>query len=331
MKKKKFKQKQVSWKSKQQSKKSKQARDLFLRFITLVIFLGFLVLVFNIYLNFKKNKWDGNHQINFVVLENEVMVFSYHPEDDILNILNFSSDTFIPTASEYGEYPIGNIYKLGELEEINGGILLSQSLQELLAVPIDAYIVQTNLKNDKDSVFKQGGLFSLLWQMISGNIDTNLSNWDVIRLIFKLNSLKTGQIKQVDFSDSSLLVSEVLPDGSNISKPDFLRIDKVSVELFSDQSILEEALTVSVLNGTGKKNLAKNIARMMRNLGAELINAGDADNKQSHSTILVKSKDLQKSYTLKKLKQTLRIEKFENSDFEEDLVIILGEDFTSLP
>lgn len=296
-----------------------------------LIIVFFIFILFLIWKSWKKAIWDGKHQLNFVVQAGQVMVFSLHPEDSILNILTISPETHIPVARNFGEYQIGNIYQLGELEKIDGGELLRLSLQEFLAVPIDGQIIVKNPKlkvQSQNESLEQGKLFPLYFCLLKRNCKTNLTWWDLTRVFLKINQLKPGQIKTIDFDQTGIIKEKILPDNSTILQPDYLVIDQLSFKLFSDKSALDERITVSVLNGTSRPGLAKKVARLVKNLGAEIISTGNTNNNFKKSVIYYSNEKIKDSYTLSRLVKTLQITKIEkNNQIKGDINLLLGEDF----
>jgi len=144
-------------------KKTRTLRRIRKRLYFLILF--FLILLFVLFFiinSLKHFSWHGKHSFNLVIQNQKVMIFSFHPKDDLLNILIIDPHVYLPVVRGYGSYKIANIFKLGELEKIGGGELLSLSLQKFFAIPIDAYLVKNpNLKSRhqnivKENFFKEG-------------------------------------------------------------------------------------------------------------------------------------------------------------------------------
>ena len=139
-----FKKSVAGWKLKQQSRRKERIKDFLIRLTTAVLFFLLIFLAVTAWISLKKSKWNGRHQLNLIIQSEDVMVFSYKKEEDLLNILSINSKAYIPVVKNFGSYPVGNIYRLGEQEGLDGAELLSQSIQELLAIPIDAYVIDQN-------------------------------------------------------------------------------------------------------------------------------------------------------------------------------------------
>lgn len=310
-----------------------QRQELIIRLFTAIFFIGIILLFFFLWRSFRRVVWDGQSQINITVQTDDIVLLSYHPKEGMLNSLIIPKSTHLEVVGGLGEYPINNIIKLGKTEKIDGGILLSRSLQKFLAAPIDGYIIQVNnqsangwtkIKNDD---IKNGKLLTMDWCWFSRECQSNLSFWDILRLTWVFSQLKPNQIKAVKFEEEGILQEKTLPDNSQILAPDYLVIDKLSLALFSDQSVLDEELTIEILNATEKPGLANAVARMVKNLGAELINTGDADERRDNTLLISKNKNITQSYTWRRLNKIFSIKNWQiDKQAEAEITLILGKD-----
>lgn len=315
-------------------KKKEKIKSLFLRLVTFVVFIFFVWFAFFVYQSFKNALWDGEHQFNLVVQNEKIFVYSYHPGDGLFNILLIPEKSHMPVARGFGQYPIANIFKLGEMEGIGGGQLLSLSLEEFLAVPIDGYIIRSPQSRSSltDQALSEVNFIPLYLCVFQNSCQTNLTSLDLLRLFLSLRQLKAGQVKLVDFSETEGLKEEELVDGSRILQSDYFVIDKLSLKLFSDEQALEEGLTVSVFNATSGSGVAKNAGRLIKNFGADLVNLGDSNEEVEKTRFSYKSEDLKDSYTLKKLADVFGADEivFDNT-IGAELKLVIGNDFKLLP
>lgn len=320
---------QAGWRQAKQYRKKAKIKDLLIRMMTLLGLGLFLCLGSFIYSNIDKSVWDGKNQLNLVIQADKVYLYSYHPQDEIINILILPNDIYIPVIRDFGEYPIGKIILLGQQESLNGGDLLRLSVQNLLAIPVDGYIfVPGGEANISD--LENGKLLKLAGYLIKNKMKTNLTLWDIYRFLKQSASLPQGAIKKTDFSTSELFSLSELPDGSKVIKPNYLKIDQLSVRLFSDPEILKEGLAISILNGSEKYGLANDIGRFIRNLGGRLINTGDTKDYKDTTVIYFKDEQIKKSYTVRKLVKTFNINSLQEKNQNEDIVIELGKNFIDL-
>jgi hypothetical protein len=327
MKKKQAVKKKPFWKVKRLKKRQEKIKQLFIKLLTLLflLILGFLLFFF--VKTFKNSVWDGRHQINFVVQEKQVVFYSFYPQQEVLNIIVFAGDTHIPTAGGFGEYPVANIYKLGELESVRGEKLLQLSLQEFLAVPVEGVVINKKTSGLGDFI----NFWTFATCSFKNSCTTNLTAWDMLRLGISLTRLKAGQIKKINFSETDFIEEQILPDGSQVAKPNYLKIDSLSLEYLSDPEILKENLTVKVLNATLNPGLVNKIGRLVKNMGLNLVNTSDLGQEKVQSVLKYKSKEVKNSHAFKRL---LNIYPFlkseEDNHLQEDLSLVLGSDFNLL-
>jgi hypothetical protein len=207
---------------------------------------------------------------------------------------------------------------------------MTLSLQQLFAVPIDGFIFYLGEEGSDgltESV-QRAKLLPLYSCLLSGRCQTNLTGWDLWRLFFAFRSLRTGEVKTISFDQQGIVKRKELADGSFIFSPDFFRIDQLSQELFTDSQIVNEGLTVIVINATNEQGLAGEVGRLIKNSGANLIATEDGDQNYSQSVFYVKSDSVEKSYTLNKLTKVYNISKIEKkADLEADLELVIGKDF----
>lgn len=162
----------------------KTLKHIFLRFFTFLILAGIFFLLYFIYQSSKKSVWNGKNNINFVIQAERTFIYSYHPDDEILNIISLPNDLFIETAKGYGEYKLKNIYQLGGVEKIGGGELLVRSLQSFFIIPIDGYIVKLKTQNSKlktNESLEKGRLASLYLCLLTKKCESNFSWRDLIK------------------------------------------------------------------------------------------------------------------------------------------------------
>lgn len=142
-------------------------------------------------------------------------------------------------------------------------------------------------------------------------LQTNLTIFDLVRLLItsQINTIKL--IESVDNSDQ------------NSAR----EIDKLALDYFSDSQIIDDGLTVQIINSTQINGLGQRIERLIVNKGATVISLINQGEKQEKSIILNTS---HKEYTANKIGKLLNIpvnNKVNKS--VADIVIILGEDAKS--
>jgi len=320
---------------KDKKKVKKVIKNIFFRLLILLVLGGICLLLFFLCQGFKKSVWDGKNNINLVIQMERTFIYTFHPDDEILNIISLPNDLYLETAREYGEYKLKNIYQLGEVEKVGGGELLRMSLQNLFVVPIDGYIVKTpkiqsaswRTKSQSENLEK-GRLTSLYFCLLTRNYETNLSGWDLIRVFNHLNKLKFNNINLVKIEETILFKKEELADGSEVFRLETLQIDDFSQKQFTDKHFLNEGLKLSVFNATNYSGLAKNASRLLKNIGGEIVSSKDEDQTFERSILYYNNEEQKKTYSFKKIRQIFQIEEvLLDSEIEGDVRLVLGRDY----
>ena len=145
---------------------------------------------------------------------------------------------------------------------------------------------------------------------------TNLSWWDSLRINW-LNRTKAYQTSRLDLSGQ------------------MGRIDQIVNESLFDQVIAREAVPVAVLNATGVAGEANQVARLITNLGGQVVTIGNSEAGQDESEIWIVSDDLKSSVTLAFLEsitgtKNVKVEP-KAIQYRADIVVIVGKRYAVLP
>lgn len=175
------------------------------------------------------------------------------------------------------------------------------SAGKFLGIPIDARV--KNRKGQEDIALE---LQSLLFSY--GKVETTLTPIDILRLWLFAKGV----------SSSSLTLREVSPTLAQGS------IDRISSSLFLNYSLSQENASIQIINGTGALGLGSRLARLITNMGGNVVSVETSDDPIRQSKITYQTK---KTYTLEKL---VRVLGFQSSLSEEkgiaDIVLTLGQD-----
>ncbi len=146
-----------------------------------------------------------------------------------------------------------------------------------LPIPMDSKIAGnvSNIDSNNVSTF----FISLL---SNGNIKTNLTVFDILRLYLFTKTVGAGDIRIEEFPLSA----------------DAAHQDKLIYSLFSDSGIVSDGLRIEVSNATGGYGIGNRAARMLSDIGANVIFVSTADNTQAHSLIYYFG---DKNYTIERL------------------------------
>ncbi len=174
---------------------------------------------------------------------------------------------------------------------------------QFLEIPIDAFITSNSLDlNQKtDSLFLKA-IFSYK------KVQTNLTVIDLLKLLIFSKTVVSSSVNtkniSVDLSPSEL--------------------DKLVARLVSDDLIEKDKQTIQIINGTDVGGLGNRLARLITNMGGDVIIVATSDNPKKISKI---SYIDQKTYTVERLRKVLGYPAVkEGNNAISDITIVIGED-----
>lgn len=322
-----------SWKV-TQSKKQKARKTKWAIYIIAIILglfvLGnsvkFIQILFNPWQSKVLNKaymWQGEFNINLLVRAKNISVLSYSPSNQQIFILEIPQNSYLDVAGGFGKWELRSIYDLG------GDPLLKQTIVNLLGMPIDGFLnfqgkySQMETKSIVEQFRKDP--FNLL--NLLPNLKTDLTPFELLKLKMGLASVRFDKIKQVDLVKFNLFQLETLPDGTKVFTPDLVQLDSQVSEL-AEPFLQAEHKTIAIFNATSHPLLAQKAARLITNIGGNVIITSNGQEKFAKTTIMG-----EKSKTLDRLKQIFGLGGTIDPKLE-DLVksraqinIFLGEDY----
>jgi hypothetical protein len=144
--------------------------------------------------------------------------------------------------------------------------------------------------------------------------------------IFNYNSLKTN-LTIIDLLKIAML-TRVIPESSvnvrMIGDANGLGLDKVVGRLVSDAFIEEDHQTIQIINAAGVSGLGNRLARLITNMGGNVIIVGTENSLRRKSEITYIDK---KTYTVERLRKVLGYETIKKADNAiSDITIVIGED-----
>lgn len=294
------------WKKIENGKKFEKQKRIVFFFLAFILFLIFSFSLLRFFSSFKKSKIKNFERIIFLINSEKSLRLVCLDRDKLIT-LDLPLNKKIKVIRGFGEYEIGKIYKLGELEG-KGNELLAESIQEAFALPIFG-IIHSGRTTVNEAVIEN----------IPKPSKSNFSFFDLIYLWLKVKNISKANEKKLDFPDSTNL------DGKDDF--DFQKIDLFIANKFKDKKIIEEDLTFAVFNSTQVFGLGAQASRFIINLGGRVVNIDNAkDNKE---TIIKSSKKLASSYSVKIL-QRIFDASFSEEEFDSgraDIGLFLGSDY----
>lgn len=307
--------------------------------IAVCIFYFFSVLRFR--------RWDGASRYTIAINSDPLALFSIEPRSQRAILLTFPSNTMLDVPYGYAGYPASSVYRLGQLDtKRSGGLLLSKSIENSLGIAVFGFISpktdswkmniasSEELVNIKKKYFTLSGSPGLILQAgkLLNNFQTDISLVDFFSLWNSIRKLRSDQISLIRMEDSKVLIRDKLADGSSVFRIDDDILDFLTGENFHNALIRSERFSIEVTNATGYNRLATQFARILNNLGANVILKNTSGEiADTACTVNMTQENLSKSsIVIWLIKQYhCRIGEKNNSDLgkQADLQIILGKDY----
>lgn len=172
----------------------------------------------------------------------------------------------------------------------------------LLGVPIDGFIASGSLDlNQKTDLLLMNTIFNY------NIIKTNLTIIDLLRIALLAKTIPKSSISVKIVKDT-----------------DGLALDKLVGRLVRDVLIEKDRETIQIINATEVIGLGNRLARLITNMGGNVIIVATSDSSKKKSKISYIDK---KTYTIERLRQVLGYETVrETNNAISDITIVIGED-----
>ncbi|MBI2601122.1 LCP family protein [Candidatus Daviesbacteria bacterium] len=278
--------------------------------------------------------------INLVFKSNPFSLVNFNAEEKTVTLINIPDDIYIDVPGGFGIWQVRAIHNLGDTNKIFGGwSLLKRSFSNLFGLPIDGYVdlKSQNTKTGTEIIdsLRQNPLN--VWSILS-NVEADLTPWELINLKLIFSGVRFDKVQTIDLKKFKLLEESKLGDSTPILVADPFKLDSADID-FVDRKIRKEQLGIAIFNATDHPGLAQKAARIVKNIGGNVIVTGNTIKKVKDTQVL--TQDDEESETKKRLMQifTRKCFKDEGCDRITDdpevnssrakINIILGEDFYS--
>ncbi|MDO8503411.1 MAG: LytR C-terminal domain-containing protein [bacterium] len=298
-------------------------------FVRWIFLLGVFILLFwggwRLFGLFRNRVWRGDARITFVVHARDPIIYSLSPTQKLLSF-KIPGNTQIETVGEYGTFPAGSLWELGQ-QKGKGGELLRLSIQRSLGISVDAWIGEGG--GEFFSPRPLSRIVALKEAILGGGIATNLTFFDRLALLINLSSVNSADKKSLDLETSRVLKKQEFPDGASgfVVVPEQA---KLIFQALRDEGIVREGKTLIVVNTTPQHGLAGKVADVAGALGVRVIAAQtEGSARDGHCVIRGKKEDLG-SLSARRLSQVFQCER-EDGEARggAKLEIILGRDFVN--
>lgn len=246
--------------------------------------------------------WNGEFNINLLLRTSHISLLSYNPKEEKVTIINVPDELFLDVPFGFGKWQLRAVYELGQSQKgVGGDRLLKDTLTSFFAVPIDGFLDFSSLQRAKSA---SEIVESLRRNPFSGlnllsSLKTDLTVWELLRLKTSLSSVRFDKVKELDLTALGVLEQGNLPDGTGVLTTDPIKLDSVLSDLV-DPVIVSEHKTIAVFNATERGQLAGKWARLITNLGGNVIITNNARERLEKTKVVG-----EKSLTLKRIQQIL--------------------------
>lgn len=274
----------------------------------------------------KNYSWNGEFNINLLLRTERISILVYNPKEEKIVIIDIPDETFLEVPHGFGSWQLRAVYELGESQKGIGGYkLLVDTLTSFLAVPIDGFLDFSALSPNKSAAeivdtLKENPLSGV--NFLSA-LKTNLTIWELLRLKLGISSVRFDKVKELDLNKLNVLDKEKLSDGTSIFTGDPVKLDSVLSDL-ADPTIISEHKSIAVFNATDQPQLAVKWARLITNLGGNVIITanGEKVNKTQVKGL--------PSATLKRLRQIFGADSNQDATSSRAQInLLLGEDYVN--
>lgn len=267
--------------------------------------------------------WQGGFNINILIEAKSISLLSYSPQNQQITILEFPQNSYLDVVKGFGKWELRSVFDLG------GDKLLKDTMIGLLGLPIDGYLRLTDKYSQvvATSLLEQFRKEPFILVSLLPYLKTDLTPFELIRLKMGLAGVRFDKIKQIDLEETNLFQKDQLADGTQVLIPDQIKLDSV-VSQMAEPSLQSEHKTIAIFNSTSHPGLAQKAARVVTNIGGDVIITSNGQNKLAATVV-----SGEKSKTLERLEQIFGRSGTIDPNLE-DLVlsraqinIFLGEDY----
>ncbi len=150
-------------------------------------------------------------------------------------------------------------------------------------------------------------------EALGSHLKTDMEIWEVVRLADLLQDIDTSKIvsRVLDTSPNGLLYSDYTADGAYVLQPvagDYSEIQALAKNIFNYTAISKESAKIEIQNGTATNGLADTTANLLKDIGYNVVEVGNAASNTETTTIIYDLSLGNNPETLQLLKKELAAE-----------------------
>jgi hypothetical protein len=271
------------------------------------------------------------HRVNVLLGTSPVSVWSWNKTDGSFTVILLPSSVAADSIA-YGRYGLEALWKLGFIDK-KGGLALSRSLTDVLAVPIPWFVGESEslvATDDVSAYARRMFSWAGIGPRLLGKRVTNmpLSSW--IPFWWALRKAGGEDIRIIDFVKDAPVGEEILPDQSVRKFLDTQRLDVLLKGKFEDEAVRGEAITVGVYNTTTTPALGTYAARILTQEGVLVVAVGNNTESEVKGCVVEGSEPNLETRTARVIAELFDCDTTA-TDVQEraDLNVKLGEEFAS--
>lgn len=289
----------------------------------------------------KEYSWDSQTSINVLFKSSQISIVSFDPKEKRVVILKIPNDAYMDLPKGFGSWRVGSIFDLGQGEDPPiGSKLLKESISRLLGLPVDGVLIVKEGKDlgSFDEILETwakspSAPYSFLLKIgFASKIESDLTPLELLSLFKDISGVRVDKVISLDLERSNITKSKLLADSSRVLGIDIVNLDLFIRENMAPSEVVKEQKTVALFNATPHSGLAGEAARVVTNLGGDVIIIRSFSRNLPRSVVVSK----EESSTTKRLSQffapdCLREECLLEDELiksgRADINIVLGEDF----
>ena len=236
-----------------------------------VALLGFATVVTSCVIFLKSGEM---RQTNILVVGDPMFLVIADSGSEKFTVLKIPADVQIEGVYGVGRYSLRSLWNLGLLSKKSHD-LLTKSLSEALAVPVELYInpAGRTVEATASEIETLKGAFSFrtIFSFMHSGVSTNIPAFTSVQLAWFFRSTGIDRLQTIDMGESTAISTERLPDNAEVPVFDPNGFDATIELAFETRAIRKEALSITIYNTTEVPLLGQRVSRLLGHIGAHVV------------------------------------------------------------